>query len=155
MNTLFFKDNLILRDLLNKQITHLNFDIKKPAEYCSKTVSKILVLILSLCEKLTDLNFGDMFLTRKCLTGAFNLRSENIMSSTLIKLKINVSNFLDCLFLLDGRFESLSTLIINVADIFDPVIDIGGRVSQISIIMFTQETVNQITFVFFRKNFPN
>jgi hypothetical protein len=41
------------------------------------------------------------------------------MSSTLVKLKINVVNFLDILLLLDGRFDSLSTLIITVRHIYD------------------------------------
>jgi hypothetical protein len=45
------------------------------------------------------------------------------MSSTLIKLKINVATFFDCLYMLDGRLDFLSTLIINVRDIFGPRID--------------------------------
>ncbi|CAF3888562.1 unnamed protein product [Rotaria sp. Silwood1] len=55
----------VLRDLLTKQITHLNIDIKKPVDYWSDTLLNIIALILSLCKKLTVLNFGDMFITRK------------------------------------------------------------------------------------------
>jgi hypothetical protein len=59
------------------------------------------------------------------------------MSSTLMKLKISVVNFADCLFLLDGRFECLSTLIIDVSSISDGIGGIGGRVSRVLMIMLT------------------
>ncbi|CAF3766793.1 unnamed protein product [Rotaria sp. Silwood1] len=44
------------------------------------------------------------------------------MSLTLVKLTITVSCLLDCLYLFDGRPDSLSTLIINVSYIFGPKI---------------------------------
>ncbi len=148
MNTLFFKDNLVLRDLLTKQITHLYIDMKKPADLCSEIVLNIFLLILSLCEKLTVFNFCDVHITRKCLIMGLDLLSESKVCSTLTKLKIKVAIFFDCLFLLDGRLDSLSTLIINVSHISDPLIDINESVSIISMTMFTQNTVNQINFVF-------
>jgi len=61
------------------------------------------------------------------------------MSSTLIKLKINVLDFTDCLCLLDGCFNALSTLIIYVSEILDPVIDIGLPVSITSMILFRKK----------------
>ncbi|CAF3164706.1 unnamed protein product [Rotaria sp. Silwood2] len=114
----YLTDDLILRDLLTKQITHLNIDIKKPAELCSETVSKIFALILSLCKKLIVLNFCDMFLTRQCTSPVFYLLSNHYIPSTLIKLKINVVSLVDCLYLLDGPLVCLSTLIVNVEQIF-------------------------------------
>jgi hypothetical protein len=127
---------LVLRDLLSKQITHLNIDIEI-AVYCSETVAKIFALILSLCKQLTVLNFGDMFTRRKCATPVFYIGNPINMSSTLMKLKISVVNFADCLFLLDGRFECLSTLIIDVSSISDGIGGIGGRVSRVLMIMLT------------------
>jgi hypothetical protein len=62
------------------------------------------------------------------------------MASTLIKLKIKVTNFADCLYLLDGRLDSLSTLIIYVGKIFDPRKDIGSKVSRILMIIFCRKT---------------
>jgi len=62
------------------------------------------------------------------------------MSSTLIQLKIKVTNFADCLYLLDGRLDSLSTLIIYVGEIFDPRKDIGSKVSRILMIIFCRKT---------------
>jgi len=75
------KDDLILHDLLTKQITHLNIDIKKPTEFDSITVAKIFELILSLCKNLIVFNFSDMFPIRTYQTPVF-LLSPNYMSST-------------------------------------------------------------------------
>lgn len=102
-----------------------------------RILPNMLALILSSCEKLVDLNFGDTFPSRMCLTPVFFLISEQFYSSTLTKLKINVDVFADCLLLLDGRLDCLLTLIINVSCIFDPIIDIGQSVSMISILMFS------------------
>jgi len=110
--------------------------MKKTAEKCSSTVADIFVLISSLCKKLSVLNFFDMFSTRTYVTPVFFLRSTTYMSSSLIKLKINVTSYADCLYLLDGRLDSLSTLIINVSDIFDPTVNIHALVSITSMIMF-------------------
>ncbi|CAF1143800.1 unnamed protein product [Rotaria sordida] len=43
------------------------------------------------------------------------------MSSTLTKLKINLATFTECLFLLNGNFECLTTLIVHVELIYYPV----------------------------------
>ena len=102
-----FKDDLLLRDL-TKQVTHLNIDMKKSTVGWSKTVSNIFALIISLCKNLTVLNFCYMFILRKWVTPVFHIQSESNISSTLMKLKINVGSFADCLYLLDGRFECLS-----------------------------------------------
>ncbi|CAF3938309.1 unnamed protein product [Rotaria sordida] len=118
------RGNLIHRDLLAKQITHLNIDIKNPPELCLKTISKIFVLILCLCKKLIVLNFSDMFLKRQCKTPVSYLLSNNYIPSTLIKLKINVVSLVDCLYLLDGSLVCLLTLIINVEHIFHSALSI-------------------------------
>ena len=117
-----------LQNLLCKQITHLHLEITMD-EYASKTVSNSFVLILSLCEVLVDLELSDVFSGLRHVAPCTHLLFENFRSATLTKLKINVHNFFDCLVLLDGRLDSLSTLIINVADIFDAAVDIGHKVS--------------------------
>jgi len=113
-------DNLILRDLLAKQIRYLNIDMKKTREQSSKTVSKIFELILSLCKNLIVLNFCDMFPTRKRLTQTLYILRKNYTPSALTKLKINVPTLTDCLCLLDGPLVCLSTLIIYVLCIYHP-----------------------------------
>ena len=126
---------MIFRNLLTKQITHLNTGIRKTKENDSNTISNTFALILSLCERLMDLEFMDTFSRRNCLTPRVFLLNENYFSSALTKLKINVATFFDCLVLLDGRLHSLSTLVINVTDIFDPIQDFGRNVST-TIILF-------------------
>jgi hypothetical protein len=126
-------DDEILRNLLTKQITHLSIDTPKALDYTSRILPKIFGLILFLCKRLTVLNICNVFLTRNWQIDIFDIR-ESLISSTLIKLSINVTNFVECLFLLDGRLDSLSTLIINVNKIFNPFKEIGGRVSRIPMI---------------------
>jgi hypothetical protein len=127
----------ILRNLLKNQITHLNIDIKnkKTREAC-RTVTNIFQFILSLCERLVHLNFRDLFSHRKIPVRISNLSLISCISSTLNKLIINVMIFDDCLYLLDGRLQSLSTLIIHVSIISSTLSRIDYTVSVMLIIIF-------------------
>jgi hypothetical protein len=58
-----------------------------------------------------------------------------------MKLKINVASFADCLLLLDGRLDYLSTLIINVDQIFPVGLNIGGIVSITSMIVLREKNI--------------
>ncbi|CAF4454471.1 unnamed protein product, partial [Rotaria socialis] len=71
-------------------------------------------LILSISKCLIDLTF-----TERIQISFSNLPSASCVSSTLTKLKINVSTFDDCLYLLDGRLQHLSILIIDIDEISD------------------------------------
>jgi len=132
---------------LSRQITHLNIDIKKGGGVCSKTVSKIFALILSLCKNLLVLNFCDMFPTRQYMSPLFHLLSINYIPSTLVKLKISVVSLVDCLYLLDGPLVCLSTLIINVGQIFHPQRAIDPSVS-----IFRRKLISYFSLLY-RKNF--
>jgi hypothetical protein len=134
------KDNLILRDLLAKQIRYLNIDMKKTREQSSITVSKIFELILSLCKNLIALNICDMFPTRRCLIPTLYILFESYTPSALTKLKINVPTLTECLCLLDGPLVCLSTLIINVLCIYHPDMleAIDPTVSICSMIIFRE-----------------
>lgn len=122
-------DDIILRDLLTKQITHLNIDMTVTEEIHQRTATEIFALILLICEGLVDLNFCDVFPTRTCSIMLCGLPQESYMSSTLIKLKINLVTFYDCLYLLNAHLNCLSTLIITVAVIRDLELDLDRRVS--------------------------
>jgi hypothetical protein len=139
----FFKsvDDSILRNLLTKQITHLTIDMKKTKERNSINVVKIYELIGSLCKKLVVLNCYDMFYSEKIERPDFCSPWKSYMSSTLTKLNINVPTVADCLYLLDGPFVCLSTLIIHVRFIFhlDVLKNIDPSVSRISINIFTEK----------------
>ncbi|CAF1288101.1 unnamed protein product [Adineta steineri] len=74
-------------------------------------------MILSLCKRLIKLNFCQLFSYRNSFISICDLPKICPTYSTLIELKINVATINDCLYLLDGRFDSLSKLIINVKHI--------------------------------------
>jgi len=76
-------------------------------------------LILSIDKHLCDLTFSQYSINKKLFIPIFNLPTTSCVSSTLTKLTINVNSFDDCLYLLDGRLEYLSTLIIDIATITD------------------------------------
>ncbi len=122
--------------MLSKQITHLNIDIKNAHNVSIKITSKIFVLILSLCKKLIDLNFCDLFFERKHWNYISHLTATSLTSSTLTKLKINLQTFTQCLFLLNANLECLTTLILHVEMIYYPLKYIDNTVSIISIILF-------------------
>ncbi|CAF1120106.1 unnamed protein product [Rotaria sordida] len=109
----------ILRNLLAEQITDLTIDIhiKLISPPLSKTLSNIFASILSLCKRLNHLNFCQLSNYRCLSIEIYNLSLTSCMSSTLRTLIINVETFNDCLCLLDGRLQCLSTLIIHVEDI--------------------------------------
>ncbi|CAF1121085.1 unnamed protein product [Adineta steineri] len=115
----YLTDYSVLRNLLIYQITHLHIDIQtdKIPKILSKISSNILILILSLCQRLIKLNFCQVFSYRNSFIPICKLPKTCFTYSTLIELKINVATFNDCLRLLDGRFDSLSKLTINVREI--------------------------------------
>jgi hypothetical protein len=65
-----------------------------------------------------------------------NLGQTTYASSTLTKLEIDVLNIDECLYLLDGRFDSLSTLIVYVKKITLPLSFIPNGVKIHSITIF-------------------
>ncbi|CAF3381034.1 unnamed protein product [Rotaria sp. Silwood2] len=109
----------ILRNLLAEQITDLTIDIyvKLISPPLSKTLSNLFASILSLCKRLNHLNFCQLSNYRSLSIEIYKLSLTSCMSSTLRTLIINVETFNDCLYLLDGRLQCLSTLIIHVEDI--------------------------------------
>ncbi|CAF1440389.1 unnamed protein product [Rotaria sordida] len=111
----YLTDHSILRDLLPNQITHLNIDIQNETiSQLSEIASNIFALILSLTKRLIHLNFCQLFSHRRTWISIYYLLEISSMSSNLTELKINVETFFDWLYLLDGRLDSLSKLIINV-----------------------------------------
>ncbi|CAF3418679.1 unnamed protein product, partial [Rotaria sp. Silwood1] len=114
----YLTGNSVLHDLLTQQITHLNIDVPyEPKSETSETLSSIFALILSVCQRMTNLNFCQLFSDRKASICIYNLPSTSCISLTLTELKVNVATFDDCLFLLAGHLKCLSTLIIDVKNI--------------------------------------
>lgn len=146
------EDDLIVRGLLMKQIQHLNIDVKEQFPSLSNIGIKIFRLISSLCKKLTTCNFGDVYLPHKCVIPACRLSYEDPILSNLVQLKINLEWLPDCIYFLDGRFESLSTVIIHVTNI-DQTINWQKAVSRIS--PNERMQLDVILFFFSRNNFPS
>ena len=121
-------DDLSFRSLC-KQITHLRIDVELAEDYEEQLLSQTFALILSSCPKLLELEFVQYISEFHWVKDSFCFFRSAFQSATLTRLKLTVGAFVDCLFLLDGRCESLSTLIIHVKDIFDPVLDIGRKAS--------------------------
>ncbi|CAF1106670.1 unnamed protein product [Rotaria magnacalcarata] len=111
----------ILRRLIINQITHLNAEINDDTtrELSDENNSNIFELILSLGKCLIDLTFSQSFRDREFEVPTLNITSTGCVSLTLTKLKIKVNTFDDCLYVLDGRLQCLSTLIIDIFEIFD------------------------------------
>jgi len=76
--------------------------------------SNLFTFILYICEHLTDLTIHQFFAGRNVTDSTFNLTSMCPESLTLTKMKINVNTFYDCLYILNGHFECLFTLIIEI-----------------------------------------
>lgn len=94
----------------------------------STTAEQIFALVLASCEKLMVLDIGGICSRRACGNPLY-LQTRNGMSSTLVELKINIENFADCLYLLDGRLPCLAILDVQMLDIKDRVEDIDEQVS--------------------------
>ena len=76
----------------------------------------LFAMILSFAKCLTDFTFLQS-IRDPLINSIFNLFSTNCVSSTLTKLKIDVNTLDDCLYILDGRIDYLSTLIIDMETI--------------------------------------
>ncbi|CAF1168737.1 unnamed protein product [Rotaria sordida] len=114
----YLTDDSVLRYLLTEQITDLNIDIQVDTIIdFSQSLSNKFELILSLSKRLISLNFCQLFGYRTLPLWFPTPPSKSCMSLTLTKLIIRVTIFRDCLYLLDGRFDCLSTLIIHVENI--------------------------------------
>ena len=117
---------------LCQQITHLRIDLELVEKIEERLQPLTFALILSSCPKLAELEFVQYIWEFWCAKSSFSFLLNAFQSATLTRLKITVTGFVDCLLLLDGRCESLSTLIIHVNDIYDPVMDIGSKASPTS-----------------------
>ncbi|CAF2757379.1 unnamed protein product [Rotaria sp. Silwood2] len=120
----YLTSDTILR-LLTDQITHLTVDIPyKISEIPGGNELNMFALTLSISKCLIDLTF-----TERTKVSFSNLPSTSCVSSTVTELKITVSTFDDCLYLLDGRLQHLSILIIHIIEISDSSLNIDNTIN--------------------------
>jgi hypothetical protein len=124
----YIQGNTIVR-LLADQITHLKITIHdETTELPDTNELSIFVLILSMGKRLSDLTFIQRLSGSAVKISPFNLQSTSFQCPSLTKLTISVNAFDECLYLLDGRLECLSTLIIVVSKITDSSLNINNTV---------------------------
>jgi hypothetical protein len=99
---------------MNEQVTSLSLLINDEDEAVDENAlgsSDAFQLVFSSCRGLVDLRFTQ---TNLCLSREYFLGRlpTSCCSSILTKLNIQVENFSECLVLLDGRFQCLSTFLV-------------------------------------------
>jgi hypothetical protein len=128
----YIKDDAILRRLLTDQITQLKVDTYvEIRETSDGNELNMFPMILSICKRLCDLTFNQCIFDKNLLVSIFNLPTTSCVSSTLTKLNINVNTFDDCLYLLHGRLENLSTLIIDISEINESSLNKDNTVREV------------------------
>jgi hypothetical protein len=92
---------------------HFHLDIDSNSTGYWKFERFLFSFLLIRAKRLTDFTFAN----RLVKDSRFYSPMERGFSSTLTKLTIKVTTFDDCLYLLDGRFIRLSTLVIDIEKI--------------------------------------
>ena len=115
---------------------------------------EIFVIVLSVSKQLCDLAFTQHILKN---VSNLDLQRRSCTSSTLTKLNIFVHSFDDCLYLLDERFECLSTLVIKITAVLDSLSNRENKVSRNSSTTFKEILLKILLMILllFRKNFLN
>ncbi|CAF2072992.1 unnamed protein product [Rotaria magnacalcarata] len=119
VNILFvYLDVNLSSNLFMKQITKLlitiGVDLKMKPYSTMKYISNH---IFTVFKKLTQLTFSES--SYQTMVGlSFAYPSINFCSSTLLVLNVRIDSFPVCLYILDGRFNQLHTLIMKTANIF-------------------------------------
>ncbi|CAF2910550.1 unnamed protein product [Rotaria sp. Silwood2] len=112
-----FVDASSLIQTYKNQITSLIIDITTNKEQLSIKDVNILVFthIFITYTNLQYLNFGPTSSDNQCLT--FPNSSPTFISSNLLELHVCLGNFIDCLYILDGRFNQLRMFHVEIHEI--------------------------------------
>ncbi|CAF0937632.1 unnamed protein product [Rotaria sordida] len=136
-------DTILIR-LLNKQITHFNLKTEfRTIELFGRYEPTLFVMVLSFAKCLTDFTFVQCH-RDPSTNSLFTVFSPHCVSSTLTKLKIDVNTLDDCLYILDGRFDCLSILIIDIEKI-RPLLSNIDTTKQISKLKYLSLTSISLT----------
>ncbi|CAF3598969.1 unnamed protein product [Rotaria sordida] len=111
-------DESCLISINKNQISSLIIDVtkyKKRKNLTTDVLECILIHILNMFSNLQYLNFCPSSISYQELL--FNNPSPTMNSSTLLELHISLARFTDCLYILDGRFNKLHTLYVDIGSI--------------------------------------
>ncbi|CAF3369688.1 unnamed protein product [Rotaria socialis] len=118
-----FTDETPLIHIFQSKISSLVVDIpQKSITDTGNSITDIFTAILTVCSKLEYFRFGPAYCCQ--------LRFQNpptISSSTLLEMHVRVECFVDCLYLLDGRFDQLQRLSVSIDRIASPQIIIANK----------------------------
>ncbi|CAF3540478.1 unnamed protein product [Rotaria socialis] len=107
-----FTDERFSTGIFKKQITRLIITTPRKKNN-SFTIVKICSCIFSICNKLTHLTFSESSYV-DFVSLLFDVPSRSFSSSSLLALNIKVQHFSQLLYVLDGRFSQLHTLIVDL-----------------------------------------
>jgi hypothetical protein len=112
----FCLDDSRFGQICKQRITNLTLIInedntEKDEEECTKNVYAPVLSFFENLKSLSMISSCTLNYPRLC---SFEPSEKVFSSSTLTKLCIDVSDFTDCLLLLDGRLKQLTTLIVRV-----------------------------------------
>ncbi|CAF4539221.1 unnamed protein product [Rotaria sp. Silwood2] len=120
-----FTDERLISSIFKNQITKLIISID-PNKKKLYTMKNICIYIFTIFINLTHLIFNDASYENNARL-LFDIPSSSFSSSSLLVLNIKVQTFAMCLYLLDGRFDQLQTLYIELANIFPPSEEIKNQ----------------------------
>ncbi|CAF4567501.1 unnamed protein product [Rotaria sp. Silwood2] len=113
----YFIEENALTDLFKNKILSLTFNMNVNKKNNDREFFNAIIFqrIIKTFTNIQYLNFCPSSTWYSRIS--FEIFIENLASSTLLELHVTLTNFDNCLYLLDGRFSQLHTLYINVADI--------------------------------------
>ena len=112
-----YLDENIFNDDLKNRIRFFTVLLRHDKEKTSvlQKNTEIFRNIFIIFTNLQYFNFASSEIYPKYIS--FEILSPILISSTILELHVSVSGFNDCLYLLDGRFDQLRTLYVNIASI--------------------------------------
>ncbi|CAF3234138.1 unnamed protein product [Rotaria sp. Silwood2] len=132
----FFGENALI-DLFKNQILSLTFNMNVNKKQDDRDFRNTIIFqhIINLFTNLQYLNFCPSSIWYSNIS--FDCLIENLVSSTVLELHVTVNNFDDCLYLLDGRFNQLRTLHVNVSDIHSAELTIDNTENLLNLKCFS------------------
>ncbi|CAM4781387.1 unnamed protein product [Rotaria magnacalcarata] len=103
--------NLIVR--FKNQITSLFIDFTKSNERHNGPIIRLIFALI--CDMFTNLQCLNFYPSSSlCQQLSFFRSPPTVFPSTLLELHVNLQDFIDCLYLLDGRFNQLHILYVDI-----------------------------------------
>ena len=123
-------DENSLTRIFKNQISSLVISISNDRKASSPKNADTIIFthIFAMFQNLQYLNFGPSSLYHQRLS--FHASPLTVISTKLLKLHVRLDNFDDCLYLLDGRFNQLRTLHVDICLIHSQHITIKNQVER-------------------------